>query len=128
MNIWILIGIIFVAIILVIMALVIATKKPKVVKKKSKIIEKDSMDFEDLMAIVKNPETSSEKILETLRTFNNNFVIDDENEQKYLIFLSRCLTHKNINTEIFRVFHKEVKPKNKHYKKDLEIIEKKALG
>ena len=127
MNIWILIGIIFLAIILVIIAIVIIAKKPKPTKViKTKKVE--TVDFEDLMAIVKNPKTSSDKLLETLQKFNENYSISDENEQKYIIFLSRVLTHKNVNKDIFQYFHKDVKSKNKNHNKELEIIERKALG
>jgi len=127
MNLMILLGIIVVAIILVITAFVVITKKPKK-KTVKKVEEREDFDFEDLMAIVKNSETSSEKLLDTIQKFNDNFSIDDKNEQKYMVFLSRCLTHKNVTKDVFQYFHKELKAKNTHYKKDLEVIEKKALG
>ena len=129
MNILVLVGIIVIAIILVITAFVVIAKKPKKTISHKKVIQtEDKLDFEDLMAIVKNPNSTSEKLLFALEEFNKNFVIDDENEQKYLVFFSRALTHKNVNKDVFQYFHKEIKSKNLKYKKDLEIIEKKALG
>jgi len=128
MNILVLIGIIVIAIVLVITAFIVIAKKPKkTISPKKTIQTEDKLDFEDLMAIVKNPNSTSEKILFALEEFNKNFIIDDENEQKYLIFLSRALTHKNVNKDIFQYFHKEIKSKNPRFKNDLDIIEKKAL-
>jgi len=128
MNILVLIGIIIIGLILVITAFIVLTKKSKPQKvKQTQQIKDDKLDFEDLMAIVKNPNSTSDKILFALEEFNKNFIIDDENEQKYLIFLSRALTHKNVNKDIFQYFHKEIKSKNPRFKKDLDIIEKKAL-
>ena len=130
MNIWILIGIISVSLILVIIAFIIITKKSKnqktSIKKTTTPIKK--LDFEDLMLIAKNPKTSSDKLLETLKLFNKNFIIENKNEQKYFVFFSRILSHKNVNKEIFRYFHKEIKNNNLNYKRELEIIEKKILG
>jgi len=129
MNNLILIGLISLGIILVVVAfVVIITKKPKKVVTTKKIQKEDKLDFEDLMAIVKNPNSSSEKILFALEEFNKNFVIDEKNEQKYLVFLSRTLTHKNVNKDVFQYFHKEVKSKNPRFKKGLDVIERKALG
>jgi len=130
MNLIILLSIAIIAIILVIVAVLIIIKKPqpKTQSKKSAPVTKNYIDFDDLMDIVKNPNTSSEKLLETLKIFNNNFVIDSENEQKYLIFLSRILTHKNVSKDVFQYFHKDLKSKNKNYKIELEAIERKALG
>jgi uncharacterized membrane protein len=127
----ILIGIIVLGLILVIIAFIIILKsksKPQPVKKTVKKVEDDYFDFDDLMAIAKNPNSSSEKLLEALEKFNSKFVIDDKNAQQYLIFLSRLLTHKNANKEIFQYFHKEIKQKNKKYKVELNSIEEKALG
>jgi len=129
MNILILVGIIVIAIILVITAFVVIAKKPKPKKiKQTQQIKDDKLDFEDLMAIVKNPNSPTEKILFALEEFNKNFKIDEKNAQKYIIFLSRVLTHKNVTKDIFQYFHKEIKSKNMDYKKELDIIEKKALG
>jgi len=130
MNIWILVGIISISLILVIIAFIIITKKSKnqktSIKKTTTPIKK--LDFEDLMLIAKNPKTSSDKLLETLKLFNKNFIIENKNEQKYFVFFSRILSHKNVNKEIFRYFHKEIKNNNLNYKRELEIIEKKILG
>jgi len=129
MNILVLVGIIVIAIILVITAFVVIAKKPKKTISHKKVIQtEDKLDFEDLMAIVKNPNSTSDKILFALEEFNKYFIIDDENEQKYLIFLSRALTHKNVNRDIFQYFHKEIKSKNVRFKKKLDLIERKALG
>ena len=129
MNILVLVGIIVIAIILVITAFVVIAKKPKPKKiKQTQQIKDDKLDFEDLMAIVKNPNSPTEKILFALEEFNKNFKIDEKNAQKYIIFLSRVLTHKNVTKDIFQYFHKEIKSKNMDYKKELDIIEKKALG
>ena len=129
MNILVLVGIIVIAIILVITAFVVIAKKPKKTISHKKVIQtEDKLDFEDLMAIVKNPNSTSDKILFALEEFNKYFIIDDENEQKYLIFLSRALTHKNVNRDIFQYFHKEIKSKNVRFKKELDLIERKALG
>ena len=129
MKIEILILVIVLALILTISAFFIIlkkNKKPTKVKTQTQEIEK--LDFEDLMAIVKNPNSTSKDILNALKLFNENFVIDETNSQKYLIFFSRALTHKNVNAEVFRYFHNEIKKKNLKYKTELESIEKKALG
>ena len=129
MNILVLVGIIVIAIILVITAFVVIAKKPKKTTSHKKVIQtEDKLDFEDLMAIVKNPNSTSDKLLFALEEFNKNFVIDEKNEQKYLIFLSRALTHKNVNKNVFQYFHKEIKSKNVRFKKELDLIERKALG
>ena len=129
MNILVLVGIIVIAIILVITAFVVIAKKPKKTTFHKKVIQtEDKLDFEDLMAIVKNPNSTTEKLLFALEEFNKNFVIDEKNKQKYLIFLSRVLTHKNVNRDIFQYFHKEIKSKNVRFKKELDLIERKALG
>jgi len=129
MNILVLVGIIVIAIILVITAFVVIAKKPKKTTSHKKVIQtEDKLDFEDLMAIVKNPNSTTEKLLFALEEFNKNFVIDEKNKQKYLIFLSRALTHKNVNRDIFQYFHKEIKSKNVRFKKELDLIERKALG
>ena len=126
MNPLILILVITIAIILAIVALVLIFKSNNQPVTKTENIS--FIDFEDLMVIVKNPTTSSDKLLDVLQKFNENFLIDESNEQKYLIFFSRVLTHKNVNKEIFQYFHKEIKSKNIKYKKDLDVIERKALG
>ena len=129
MKIEILIAVIVLASILTITAFfVIIKKNKKPVKKVKKQIEEDVIEFDDLMAIVKNPNSTSKDILNALELFNQNYTIDESNAQKYFIFLSRCLTHKNVNKDIFRYFHNEVKKKNLKYKKELDSIEKKALG
>jgi len=129
MNILVLVGIIVIAIILVITAFVVIAKKPKKTISHKKVIQtEDKLDFEDLMAIVKNPNSTTDKLLFALEEFNKNFVIDEKNKQKYLIFLSRALTHKNVNRDIFQYFHKEIKSKNVRFKKELDLIERKALG
>ena len=129
MNTWILIGIILIGLILAIIAFVIIAKKPKQKKVIKKAVQiEDKLDFEDLMAIVKNPNSTSDKLLFALEEFNKNFIIDENNEQKYLVFLSRALTHRNVNKDIFQYFHKEIKSKNVRFKKDLDVIERKALG
>ena len=129
MNILVLVGIIVIAIILVITAFVVIAKKPKKTTSHKKVIQtEDKLDFEDLMAIVKNPNSTSDKLLFALEEFNKNFVIDEKNEQKYLVFLSRVLTHKNVNKDVFQYFHKEIKSKNVRFKKELDVIERKALG
>ena len=129
MNILVLVGIIVIAIILVITAFVVIAKKPKKTISHKKVIQtEDKLDFEDLMAIVKNPNSTTEKLLFALEEFNKNFVIDKKNEQKYLVFLSRVLTHKNVNKDVFQYYHKEIKSKNVRFKKELDLIERKALG
>jgi len=129
MNMFILILIGVVALLLAIVAIIVVSKpKSKPVKKKTTVKKEKTIEFEDLMEIVKNPNTDSNTLLKTLMVFNENFKLDDKNSQKYLIFLSRVLTHKNVNKDIFKYFHKEVKLKNKDYKVELEAIERKALG
>ena len=95
----------------------------KVVKQK---IKKEILDFEDLLEIVKNPNSDSKKLLEVLTYFNENFEITDE--KKYFIFLSRILTHPNRDKNLFHYFHKFIKPKYKEFKEKLDSIEEKALG
>jgi len=123
-----LIAILVISLILGVIAVLIISKKPKKSTKSVKKVDEDILDFEDLVAVLKNGETSSEKLLDTLKTFNENFTIDEDNAQKYLVFLSRVLTHKNKNKDIFNYFHKEVKGKNLKFKKELESIEMKALN
>ena len=123
-----LIAILVISLILGVIAVLIISKKPKKSTKSVKKVVEDILDFEDLVAVLKNGETSSEKLLDTLKTFNENFTIDENNAQKYLVFLSRVLTHKNKNKDIFNYFHKEVKGKNLKFKKELESIEMKALN
>ena len=125
----VLVGIIVLGVILAIIAMVLILKKPKETNNVTKVeVEDDYLDFEDLMAIAKNPNTTSDRLLYILEYFNNNYIIDDQNEQKYLVFLSRVLTHNNVNKDVFQCFHNEVKSKNVRYKNDLDIIESKALG
>jgi hypothetical protein len=125
----VLVGIIVLGVILAIIAMVLILKKPKETNNVTKVeVEDDYLDFEDLMAIAKNPNTTSDRLLYILEYFNNNYIIDDQNEQKYLVFLSRVLTHNNVNKDVFQYFHNEVKSKNVRYKNDLDIIESKALG
>ena len=128
MNSLVLIGVILLGVILVVVALIVIFKQPKPAPVKKREIEEEYIEFEDLMAIVKNPDATSERLLYALEKFNEKYIIDDETEQKYLIFLSRILTHKNVNKDLFQYFHKEIKTKNPKYKNDLELIEKKALG
>jgi len=101
--------------------------KPKKVIKVEKNYE-DKLDLDDLMDVVKNPNSTSNDIINAMMYFNENFVIDDSNSRQALLFFSRALTHKNKNKNIFQYLHKEVKPKNPRFKKELENIEKKALG
>ena len=126
----ILASIIAIGLILAIIAVIVILKatKPKKVVITKKIDNSDYIEFDDLMDLVKNSNTDSKKLLETLEKFNTNFVLDKDNEQKYLIFLSRILTHKNVNKDVFQYFHKDVKNKNRKYKAELETIERKALG
>jgi hypothetical protein len=80
------------------------------------------------MQIVQNPHSTKNDLLEALKLFNEYFYIDEVNAQKYLIFLSKALTHPNVDKDIFAYFHKYIKTKNPKFKKELETIELKALG
>jgi len=129
----VILGIVIFGVIITIIALIIILKKSskeEVVQSKAtpKTDKTDEFDFDDLMAIVKNPNTKSNDLLNTLIYFNENFDIDEENSKKYLMFLSRVLTHPNKSKNIFQYYHNEVKPKNGHFKNELENIEMKALG
>jgi len=95
----------------------------KVIKHQTKT---EILDFEDLLEVVKNPNSDSKKLLETLIYFNENFEIKDED--KYFIFLSRILTHPNRDKNLFQYFHKFIKPRYKEFKEKLNLIEEKALG
>ena len=132
MKIEILVAVIVLALILTITAFIVIikkSKKPVKVDKKTEIQQdNENIEFDDLMAIVKNPNSTSKDILNALELFNQNYTIDEANGQKYFIFLSRCLTHKNVNKDVFRYFHNEVKKKNLKYKNELESMERKALG
>ena len=132
MKIEILVAVIVLALILTITAFIVIIKKSKkpvkVEKKTETQQDNENIDFDDLMEIVKNQDSTSKDILNALELFNQNYTIDESNTQKYFIFLSRCLTHKNVNKDIFRYFHNEVKKKNLKFKKELDSIEKKALG
>jgi len=101
------------------------SKKKQIIRNKP---EKKFLDFEDLMIVVKDKNSSSDDLLEVLKEFNSNYHIDNKNPQKYLIFLSRILTHKNVNKEIFNYFHKNIKKNNQKFKRELDLIERKALG
>jgi hypothetical protein len=118
----------FLAIIGLIVVLKKSSKKSISVKKTSKKTEIKNFDLDDLMDIVKNPNTPSSGVLDALIYFNKNFSIDEDNNKKCFLFLSRALTHPNKNKNIFQYFHKEIKPKNKHYKNELESIEHRALS
>jgi L-fucose isomerase-like protein len=123
--IFILIGIIAILLVVIAFIVVIKTKQKKVVKK---VVKKEIIDFEDLFERVKNQNLSDKELFELLKLFNENFRIDKNNAQKCLIFLSRVLTHKSKNKDLFQYFHKEVKIKNTSFKKELESIEMKALN
>jgi hypothetical protein len=124
--------IIVLGLIIGIIAFVILSKSSKTKKTKKRVIKEESenttIELDELMDIVKNPDSSSQDILNVLELFNKNFTIDETNGQKEIIFLSRALTHRNVNKDIFNYFHKEIKTKNPKYKKELELIERKALG
>ena len=124
-NTIILVVVISAAIILTIIALIIVLKKPK---PKSITTKEEFVFFDDLMQIVKNPNSTKDDLLESLKLFNEYFHIDEVNAQKYLIFLSKALTHPNVDKDIFAYFHKYIKTKNPKFKKELETIELKALG
>jgi hypothetical protein len=109
----------------VIIAIKLSKKPPKTIKKTKE--NKYKFDFEDLMEIVKNPNTPSNGVLDALIYFNENFKINEKNRKKCFVFLSRVLTHPNRSKNVFQYFHKEVKKKNPKFRNELESIERKAL-
>jgi predicted permease len=130
MNSILILSIVIIGAILSIIGVMIAIKKSS--KKNTKTIKKskengNKFDFEDLMDIVKNPNTPSDGVLDALIYFNENFKINEENRKKCFVFLSRVLTHPNRSKNIFQYFHKKVKTKNPEFKKQLENMERKAL-
>jgi hypothetical protein len=129
------ISIIAIGFVLAIIGLIVALKKSskktpsKQISKKTEVKKDEKkFDLDDLMDIVKNPNTPSSGVLDALIYFNEDFSIDEKNSKKCFLFLSRALTHPNKNKNIFQYFHKEIKPKNKQFKSELETIESKALS
>ncbi|NPA55841.1 MAG: hypothetical protein GXO40_05695 [Epsilonproteobacteria bacterium] len=94
----------------------------------SVVEEEEYLDEDTLMEKVKDPNLSAEELMEVLETFNSNFKIQKAQLQKYLVFFSRALTHPNINADVFKYFHKEIKKNNLEYTKELDKLEKKALS
>jgi hypothetical protein len=133
MNSILILSIVILGFVLAIIGLIFALKKSsknapsKQISKKTET-KNDEFDLDDLMNIVKNPNTSSSSVLDALIYFNEDFSIDEKNSKKCFLFLSRALTHPNKNKNIFQYFHKEIKPKNKQFKSELETIESKALS
>jgi len=109
------------AIILLLIAFFLLLKKSK------KKDNKKQLELKDLLLIAQNQNSTSDDILLSLKLFNENFFIDDNKEMSFEFF-NYILNHKNINKEVFQFFHKEIKTKNKNYQKDLDVIERKALG
>jgi len=127
----ILVSIIAIGLILAIIAIILilkATSKQPTTSNNSTTSEKKGFDFDELMKVVQNPNTTTNELLEVLKLFNQYFRLDEENANSYLIFLSKCLTHKNVNAKVFSFFHNEIKSNNPKYKTELETIEMKALG
>ncbi len=133
MNSILILSIVILGFVLAIIGLIFALKKSsknapsKQISKKTET-KNDEFDLDDLMNIVKNPNTSSSGVLDALIYFNENFSIDEDNNKKCFLFLSRALTHPNKSKNIFQYFHNKVKPKNLNFKNELEAIEKKALN
>jgi len=108
--------------------LILKSNKPKEISKIKTEPKEDNFEIDDLMDIVKNPNSTSNDIMNALMYFDENFVIDDANTRQALLFFSRALTHKNKTKNMFQFFHKEIKSKNPRFKNELESLEKKALG
>jgi len=108
--------------------ILILKNKPKTTPKIETKPQEDKLDLDDLMDIVKNPNSTSNDIINAMIYFNENFVIDDSNSRQALLFFSRALTHKNKSKNIFQYFHKEIKAKNPRFKNELDNIEMKALS
>ena len=125
-------GVILIGLILAIIAIIVVLKSSKKNQKISTNVKqnesKKEIDFQELIKIVSNKNTSSNDVLNALILFNKYFRIDDKHAHDYLIFLSKCLTHKNVNKSIFQYYHNEVKKNNEKYKTELDAIEMKALG
>ena len=127
----ILVSIIAIGLILAIIAIILilkATSKQPTTSNNSTTSEKKGFDFDELMKVVQNPNTTTNELLEVLKLFNQYFRLDEENANSYLIFLSKCLKHKNVNAKVFSFFHNEIKSNNPKYKTELETIEMKALS
>ena len=108
--------------------ILILKNKPKTTPTIETKPQEDKLDLDDLMDIVKNPNSTSNDVINAMIYFNENFVIDDSNSRQALLFFSRALTHKNKSKNIFQYFHKEIKAKNPRFKNELDNIEMKALG
>ena len=118
------------AIILVVGVIIIikTSKNKKTIQplKTKETIEKVDK-FEELMEVVKNPNSSSQALKKALISFNDNYPISDENLKESMIFLTYLLRHKNRNKELFDIIHKEVKVSNKKFKDEISKVEMKCL-
>jgi uncharacterized membrane protein YvbJ len=117
------------AIILVVIAIVII-KAPKPEKQVEKVEAKkdNSDDFERLLQIVKNRDSSSQEIKKALIDFNDNHIITEENLKDSMVFLTYLLNHKNRSKELFDIVHKELKVTNRKFAEDITKIELKCLN
>ena len=128
-----LIGIALLAIILLIIAIVLIKKsnknKPLSPKKREKEMSPPipPIQFEELMAIVKDKNSTSKELLNALKLFSKHFKIDEKKAKHYFIFFSRLLSHRNVNKEIFDYYHKKIKKENKKFIKELDRIESTIL-
>jgi hypothetical protein len=121
----ILIGVGVFAVLLVIIAIIlIKTPKNKEVPKK---VVKEITEFDELMNIVKNSQSSSSELKKALIKFNDDFRIDENNLKSSIVFLTHLLSHNNRSKELFDIVHKELKLTNRKYADDISKVELKCL-
>lgn len=124
-----LIGIALLAIILLIIAIVLIKNQASSPKKRKEEIlsPTPSIQFEELMAIVKDKNSNSKELLNALKLFSKHFKIDEKKAKRYFTFFTHLLSHKNVNKEIFDYYHKKIKKENKKFIKELDRIESTIL-
>ena len=103
----------------------IVSNKQKPITQKHKTLQTD-FDIDNYIKQISD-DLSFEELFELMKSFNENILMDDFNLNKCLKFYRLVLEHKNVNANIFRYFHKEVKSKNKSFIDELENVEMKAL-
>ena len=118
-------AIILVAVVIIIIKTPKNKKTIQTFQTKETIAEVDN--FDELMEIAQNPNSTSKELKKALMSFNDNYPINDENLKESMIFLTYLLRHKNRNKELFDIIHKEVKVSNKKFKDEISKVEMKCL-
>jgi hypothetical protein len=114
-------------------------KKKKVVKKKKKVKKvKVTKDFLYLKSIIKNRETSTKELKETLNKVINEYgkippkngrsLTTNDDFLQYMEIIFALTTHPNITKEIILDFDKRLGQKNPEYSKDISNAIMKGLS